>query len=319
MPSIDGLDIHGAYQPVTSWQQIPDYALMSVKATEGGSFIQPNAAAYWSQFRARPFKYRGLYIWLRPDATAKAHFDNIKRFVVSQGGLHQGEFLQTDWERTGSLPMPTLAQVLEFNDRCQQEWPGRLIVYVSDWVTNFHQWLATQPVEPLWYANYNIDKDNYNGGWQECARYGADIWQVTSTLHVPGIGNGNVSCDGNHVFNWKALDRIAGYRVLDPPAPIEVDPPVVVTPPVAPAGSVTEQELQIMAGSWTVVGVKESQDGKRFLWNGFVKIDVSADDAADFIQGGLTVDGAGHDLSNPYWMPLAQLNKYRTVATGSLG
>lgn len=108
-------------------------------------------------------------------------------------------------------------------------------------------------------------------------------------------------------------------EVPDRPDVPEVEPPVVVP---SPAGSVTAEELQSMSGSWTVVGVLEDKTNpQRFAWNGFVKIDLTFEDSTDFIAGGLTVDGVdgvGHDLEHPYWMPLAQLNKYRTISAGAL-
>lgn len=233
MPTIDGLDIHPDYQPVTDWDAIPQYLVMSVKCTEGATAEKAGARTYWAQFRRRNFRYRGLYHWLRPDSTAAAQFANLKRFVDSVGGLRVGEFVQVDWERTldakgKPLPMPTLALLLEFNRLCQREWPGKVLVYVSDWVTNFHQWLATNPVEPLWYANYNTDPKNYAGGWQECARYGAVVWQCTSTFTAPGI-NSPGHTDANHIFDIGAMDRLAGYAV-DPPVVKPLPVPAVVVP-----------------------------------------------------------------------------------------
>lgn len=213
-PTVDGLDIHGAYQPVADWDLIPQFVLMSVKGTEGASFVQPKAKAYFVEFRRRGFRYRGIYHWLRPDSSAQQQFDNLKQFVASVGGLQQGEFVQVDWERTEGLPMPPLALVVEFNRLCQQEWPGRVIVYVSDWVTNFHEWLATNPLEPLWYANYNVDPNNPAGGWQECAKYHAAVWQFTSAYMCPGITS---RCDANHILDTAAMERLAGYPAAPPP------------------------------------------------------------------------------------------------------
>ena len=243
-PTVDGLDIHGQYQPVADWDQIPQYALMSVKATEGATYTQPKAKEYFLQFRRRAFRYRGIYHWFRPDTSAQSQFDNLKRFVDSLGGLQVGEFIQMDWERTGTLPMPSLAAALAFLQLCQQEWPERVCVYVSDWVDHFYEWLATNPVEPLWYANYSTtNPDSPTGGWAECAKYAADIWQFTSGFMSPGI---TTRCDANHIFNTAALEQLAGY----PPA---TTPRAEATTPVDLPHVPYNHEEDEMSGSLQII------------------------------------------------------------------
>lgn len=224
-PSCDGLDIHGQYQPITDEALVPQFALMSVKATEGAHTWQVQGAERFMWFRRRGFRYRGLYHWLRADSTAAEQVQNLANFIKALGGLQQGELVQLDWERTPGLPMPTDQLVLEWCRLAQQLWPGRIIVYVSDWVEHFHEWLATDPIESVWYANYNTDHANPAGGWQECAMYHAAIWQYTSSYICPGIGK---VCDANHVFDWTALDALAGY------APSDAVPIPLPTPPHIP-------------------------------------------------------------------------------------
>lgn len=220
-PTCDGLDLHGSYQPVSDWNAIPQFAVMSVKATEGASVVQRNGHAYMDAYRQRNFQYRGVYHWLRSDATPRSQFDNVRRWWDQAGGMRPGEFIQNDWERTVGIEDPHLDQVLEFNSLCQSEWPNRLIVYVGNWITNFHEWLATNPIERIWLANYNVNAADPRGGWLECAKYNAPIWQYTSSFNCPGI---TTRCDANHVFDFKALDLLAGYEVAQQPQPIQAVP-----------------------------------------------------------------------------------------------
>lgn len=257
-PETHGLDIHGTYQPVSNWAAIPQFPLMSVKGTEGANTQQKNGKAYFTHFRERGFHYRGMYHWLRSDSTAQAQFENVKRWWDSMGGMQEGEFNQNDWEVTPGVPDPPVSLVLEFNDRCQQEWPDRLLVYVSDWVTGFHQWLATNPIEPIWYANFNTDAKNPNGGWQECAKYSAKLWQFTDNYSSPGIVT---VCDGNHIFDFSALDKAAGYPSHQPPPPNGNAPTPTPTPKPLPnmEGEMKNTIARIIEDGTIIVGVANEQ------------------------------------------------------------
>jgi hypothetical protein len=121
--------------------------------------------------------------------------------------------------------------VIEFNDRLRQK-VGRdcVITYSSDWLPDstldadsrreFDEWRQARPDDALWYANYNTGSSP-TGGWTECAKYGADVWQWSSTYTHPSIAGG---FDINHVFNPAVLDRLTGRSAVVVP-PIEIIPP----------------------------------------------------------------------------------------------
>lgn len=218
IPNSDGPDI-SHHNPVADWDAIPQYRLFSTKATEGKTFRSPTFNENWEQMRRRNFQYRGCYHWIRSDSPMFVQAANLKKAIDDHGGLRVGEFVQIDWETTPNIPDVSYAQIVEFIDICEQYWPGRCIVYASDWVPHFIMWRLAYPTYPLWYANYNIG-DKATGGWAECSKYFADVWQWTSSAPIPGIAD--ATCDQNHVFNWDTLDRLT-LQTTKPPQEV---PPV---------------------------------------------------------------------------------------------
>jgi GH25 family lysozyme M1 (1,4-beta-N-acetylmuramidase) len=214
-PNSDGPDI-SHHNPVANWDAIPPYRLFSTKATEGKTFRSPTFDENWEQMRRRAFQFRGCYHWVRSDSPMYVQVANLKRAVDDHGGLKRGEFIQVDWETTPGIADVSYAQITEFIALCEQEWPGRCIVYASDWVPFFIQWRLANPTYPLWYANYNTG-DRSTGGWAECAKYGADVWQWTSSAPIPGIAD--ATCDMNHVFKWDTLYKITSTMEVPPVMP----------------------------------------------------------------------------------------------------
>ena len=212
---------------------------------------------------AKGARWRGAYHWLRSDSSIATQADNVVRRVKA-AGFGIGDFIQTDWEVTPNIPLVTSDQVIEFNDRVRQ-LIGRdcVITYSSDWLPDstldadsraeFAEWREARPNDPLWYANYNTSTTRSDGGWAECALYGADIWQWTSLFTHPSIGN---PFDMNHIFKAATLDHICGIEVAveppPPPAPTpEPIPEPVPAPPIVviPPGS-SEYDDDMIARMW---------------------------------------------------------------------
>ena len=203
-PNADGPDI-SHHNPVADWDAVPQYRLFSTKATEGRTFRSPSFDENWEQMRRRGFEFRGCYHWVRSDSPMLEQVANLAHALGDHGGLQTGEFIQLDWETTPGVPNVTLSQVELWLNLAERRWPGRIIVYASDWVPGFLEWRARHPEYPLWYANYNTGSKP-TGGWAECERFGADVWQWSSSQPVPGIADPTV--DMNHVFKWETLERI---------------------------------------------------------------------------------------------------------------
>jgi len=223
-PIAHGPDIHGIYQQITG-EPMPEWPLFSHKISEGANSGDKGFPTRWPWMREQGFKYRGAYHWLRSDSRVSDQVANVIRRLDPHGGLLIGEFIQSDWETTPGIHLIGAEGEREFCDRLHQHYQRECtITYSSDWIPDspedsdtlgeFYNWLnLTQGNAPLWYANYNSDLTNPRGGWQETTKYGADIWQFTSSYFHPSIisvsGGG---FDMNHILNWDTLDRIAGYQ-----------------------------------------------------------------------------------------------------------
>lgn len=216
-PNSDGPDI-SHHNPVADWDAIPQYRLFSTKATEGRGFVSPTFHENWEQMRRRAFQYRGCYHWVRSDSPMKDQVANLARALDAHGGLQDGEFIQLDWETTPGIPNVTVNDIEWWITLAEQHWPGRIIVYGSDWVPGFSQWRLRNPATPVWYANYNTS-DRSTGGWNESKIWAATVWQWTSSAPIPGIAD--ATCDMNHVFHWDVLDRITNQTSSPPTPPLE--------------------------------------------------------------------------------------------------
>lgn len=226
-PQTDGPDL-------SHWNRIvgprdPAWQLTSVKASEGGG---GGDVMFPANYRwAEGARWRGAFHWLRSEASIADQAANFLQRVRNNGGLKVGDILQTDWEVTPGIPLVTSDQVIEFNDRVRQA-AGRdcVITYSSDWLPDstldadsrreFDEWRQARPDDALWYANYNTGSAK-DGGWAECARYGADVWQWTSKFVHPSIAG---DFDMNHVFHPDVLDQLAGRTAptippITPPTP----------------------------------------------------------------------------------------------------
>ena len=224
-PDRDGIDI-SHWNRIDDWDAIPDFPLWCMKATEGRSFRSPVFDERWPKARELA-KYNGAYHWLRSDSPVLVQFNNFRKAINDHGGLELGDFVMLDWETTPGIKNVTVANVDVWIELCEKEWPGRHIVYCSDWVPGFKTWRAKNPDYPLWYANYNTGPSR-TGGAAETDEYGADVWQWTSTALVPGFQAG---IDMNDVLDWSTLDDIGGYSAVAEDLP-PLDKPQAVAPPI---------------------------------------------------------------------------------------
>jgi GH25 family lysozyme M1 (1,4-beta-N-acetylmuramidase) len=225
IPIADGPDT-SHYQTYTGGP-IP-WPLHSLKCSEGKKSGDLTFPARWQMLRDRNIKYRGAYHWLRSDSSISDQAANLCARIDLTGGLLRGEFVQCDWETTPNIPVPTSGMAQEWCDRVQQHF-GRecVIMYSSDWLPDstldadsrqeFLEWRDENPDFPYWHANYNTG-DGSQGGWAECERYRADLWQWTSSFSHPSIVG---RFDMNHVFNWATLKRITDQV----PTPVAIPTP----------------------------------------------------------------------------------------------
>jgi lysozyme len=204
------------------WAKVPLFLMMVTKATDGVSYPAAKQAihrGYYRTFRERGHRYIGSYHWLRGSSPAKAQADYYLAWLDSVGGLQHGEFVMLDWETTPNVADPTVAQVEEWCDRVCQRVQRDVMVYSSDWVPGWKQWRDRNPTVPYWHANYRTG-NGPNDGRTECVRYGASVWQWTSTASVPGFAGG---VDANEILHVDVLDRLCDYEGNDEMTQAEYD------------------------------------------------------------------------------------------------
>lgn len=213
-PRNDGLDLSNHQRPdEIDWPQVPVYPLMAHKATEGKGYRDPFFVDRWRTFAARGHRYRAAYHWIRSDSPPAAQVANLTATLEATGSdtLRPGEFVQLDWETTPGIVNVTATQVDEWLTLFRARWGDRVCVYSSAWVPGFTAWRAANPDVPVWYADYRPE-----AGRVQANRYGATLWQWTSTLRVPGISEG---VDANEILRPDVLDRITEVSVTTfPPA-----------------------------------------------------------------------------------------------------
>lgn len=289
----------------------------ATKLTQSIKYLDPTAAKSRARMKQ---KYRGLYHWVSSTTNPE---DQAAWFAANVGTLAKGEFLMLDCEEAGV----TVDMVLRVARALEKIYGRPVAIYTGAYVAGGTIWQSTavrnsaygpRPMILAAYTNEAHAKDVCKYG-----SYPWHSWQYSSNGPVAGIVG---RCDMNRVDDTSVYDRACGLDTADPtptPTPTPTpDPNPTPTPPPAPGrarlallGSIT---------MWTIIGIKEWKDGtqgdsnKRFAWNGVWKIDLDAEGAADFINANITpADGkAGHDLTNPYWMPLGQAGRYQTVAIG---
>lgn len=221
VPNADGPDL-SHWNAYTGQPFDPAWRVWSLKCSEGARAGDATFAIRWAGLRERGVEFRGAYHWIRSDSAVAAQADNLCRRL---GELLPGEFVQCDWETTPGIPLVGAREVAEWCDRVEQHYGRRcVIVYSSDWIgAEFANWRNDHPAAPLWYANYNTS-DRPTGGWAECARWAADVWQWTSSYRHPSIAAG---FDMNHVFDWSTLATLTAQTAHPQPTP----PPIVTPPP----------------------------------------------------------------------------------------
>lgn len=234
-PNSDGYDI-SHWNAINDPAMVPAFGIVAHKATEA-TVRDPMFLQRWTMFLDQNIEIMCPYHFLRSTRTIADQLDAYTHALVDVDALdadgvpRQGVLLMTDWEPLTKVvngasvlidPVP-VDVALEWNAAVAGRFGEREITYSSDWKSDFQQWRQALPDHPLWYSNFHLDGPN--GFWAECDRYSATIGQWTNHAVVSGFAG---FIDMNHVFDWTAVRRLAGYP-QPPKEPTMEQPPIVLT------------------------------------------------------------------------------------------
>lgn len=199
--TLDGIDI-------SHWQTGLDVAdtdaqFVIIKVTDGQGYIDPQAVAF-----ARDIIDAGLpgggYHFYEGAGTAVAQRE-ADNFVDRMAPVIGRALLALDFEHSTT----DVAGAKAFLDRVYARTGVRPLIYMSQSLTNAHDWSAVAKDYGLWVARYN-DVIGPTGPWDDVT-----IWQYTDAHHTGGM-----SVDGDHFYGdrdtWRAL---AGNIPVDPEEP----------------------------------------------------------------------------------------------------
>lgn len=232
------------------------------KASQGRSYKDPTLAKFTTAYRAAGTKWVGAYLYLTTTATAQQQVDNYVA-AISAAGVATIDFVVVDWERDEKGAVPPVSMVEEVCGLLDARFgANRVAVYSSDWVTGFSAWRTRNPGRALFYANYNTSADKPTGGWQECARWDATVWQWTSTGTDPAFTGG---IDLNHVLKPAWFDGLDPIPPFDPAAGKFSLWPVMKDKPTLTVGAVGDavRYLQGVARKWNGITTIDGKFGPR--------------------------------------------------------
>lgn len=230
IPVLDGHDTHHA-KTWTDDALVCAYPVVSIKATEGTSFVDPTFARRWQTLRNHGVRYRCAYWWPRPNKPLQPQFDLFRTQIDLAGGLGVGEFTMMDVEHTialGAAGYLSRAQVDEAIGLVEGEWPGRNTLYGNaSGFPAFVRWQAANPTYPLWYPRWpNLNSPASLAAWSNALNtLGAVLSQWTNSASVPGIV-GRV--DGDMIIDRRRLDEITQQTPPPPPVTPQEDPVKII-------------------------------------------------------------------------------------------
>jgi hypothetical protein len=206
----------GAHGPAPDWSAIPaDLTLVSVKASQGETELDPSFAHNWAGARARAVRWR-FANHLPSLAPPDAQIAQLDRALDGFGGLLPGEGIALDIEPDRAAGIPSLSPsfaldlAAAFAGHYQR---AAILAYEGFFEPSWRALLAAGHAWWLPWPNAQLGVDGNGRRW-----FGPDVaaqvtaWQYGQG-HVPGIGP---LVDLDRAMIPAALDRVAGI-VPDPP------------------------------------------------------------------------------------------------------
>jgi lysozyme len=191
-----GVDV-SAHQGDIDWPVLADqvdFAFM--KATEGGTFVDPNFAVNWDGAQATGIPV-GAYHFFRFDVSAEDQAANFNSNVPNTPGMLPPVI---DFELYGDLQeepnRPTRDAALNLlrplEDALYQHYGVRPIIYAN--TSTYNEYLSGEfPDNPLWVAHYTIDHHTFYPVLSDRKQW--TFWQHTDSGILNGYSGGNPNID----------------------------------------------------------------------------------------------------------------------------
>lgn len=246
IPTMNGIDI-ASYQAGIDFAKVPcDFVI--IKATQGTSYVNPDCNRAYANAKANG-KLIGLYHYASGENAineADYFIRNIENYVGSA-------VLALDWEsaQNSTFGKNDVAYCKAFLDRVYQKTGVRPLIYMSQSVTNVHNWKSVASDYGLWVARY---PNNNPTGYRNTKDYGnigawqfAAIYQYTSKGQLTGW-SGNLDLDIAYM-DKSAWQKYAKGNIVEE----KEDVPVPRTIKQGSTGKLVKW-LQIYLGGLTVDG-----------------------------------------------------------------
>lgn len=182
------MTLHGI--DVSHWQQglqlaKTDAQFALFKATDGTSYVDPTCNGFVSQAKKMGIPFGVYHFWQGNAAGEADHFVQAVRGYVGEA------ILVLDFEGAHAT---SVSAAKSFLDRVYDKTGVRPLIYMSQSVTNAHDWSSVAKDYGLWVARYGTSSYGPIGAWKSPV-----MWQYTDAHKTAGY-----SVDGDYFYGDRA-------------------------------------------------------------------------------------------------------------------
>lgn len=245
VPTLNGIDI-ASYQAGIDLTKVPgDFVI--IKATQGTGYVNPYCNAQYASAK-KAGKLIGLYHYAGGSgAVAEADY-----FIKNIANYIGAAVLVLDWEsnQNSAYGKNDVTYCKAWLDRIYEKTGVRPIIYMSQSVTNAHDWSSVAKNYGLWVAKYG---SNASTGYKNTRDYGkTGAWSFPAIFQY--TSNGVLSgWSGRLDLNIAYMDKTAWEKYANPGGS--------KVPDTTPAPSTTKQEAKTVTLTATLPVCEKGSKG----------------------------------------------------------